>query len=354
MNRLSRFPFNRLPFSRLPFTRLSFSLLACFGFSLTTAATTAIAAETATPTLTVYTYDSFVSEWGPGPKLEQAFEADCQCDLKFIAVEDGVSILNRLRIEKARAKADVIVGIDDALIEVARQEGLVQSHGLPLTGLKAELQWQDPDFMPFDYGFFSFIYDSKKISSPATSLKALVESDASVIYQDPRTSTPGQGLMLWMKSVYGEQTDQAWQQLAGHTRTVTKGWWEAYSLFLEGDADYVLSYNTSPAYHVVTEGNSQYRAAPFSEGHVAQIEVAAITRTSQQPELARQFLSFLISPDAQTLIPTSNWMLPVIDGVELPPIFDQLISPQRIGFTPAEVAAQRRDWIREWRSAASL
>ncbi|MFT5721805.1 MAG: thiamine transport system substrate-binding protein [Motiliproteus sp.] len=320
-----------------------FSLLACSFLSTTT-----LASE-----LTVYTYDSFISEWGPGPQLETAFEAQCQCDLKFIAVEDGVSILNRLRIEKERTKADVILGIDDALIEVARQENLVQPHNLPLKGLKAELQWQDNDFLPFDYGYFAFIYDSQKISQPVTSLKALIDSDASVIYQDPRTSTPGQGLMLWVKSVYGDESAAAWQQLASHTRTVTKGWWEAYSLFLEGDADYVLSYNTSPAYHVVAEGKEQYRAAAFSEGHVAQVEVAAITRSSQQPALARQFLAFLMSPQAQAIIPTSNWMLPVIDNIELPPVFAELIAPQRIGFTPVEVAAQRRTWLHEWRTAAS-
>ena len=33
------------------------------------------------PVLTVYTYNSFTSEWGPGPALEKAFEADCACDL---------------------------------------------------------------------------------------------------------------------------------------------------------------------------------------------------------------------------------------------------------------------------------
>lgn len=54
--------------------------------------------------LTVYTYDSFASEWGPGPKIEQAFEAQCGCDLEFVALDDGVSILNRLRLEGRAAK----------------------------------------------------------------------------------------------------------------------------------------------------------------------------------------------------------------------------------------------------------
>lgn len=320
-----------------------FSILAACGL-----ATSAHAAD-----LTIYTYDSFVSEWGPGPQLEAAFEEFCQCDLAFIAVDDGVSILNRLRIEKDKTKADVLLGLDDSLTEVTRRESLVQPHGIALNGLKSELQWQDQDFIPYDYGFFSFVYNTNKVEQPATSLKALIDSDASVIYQDPRTSTPGQGLMLWVKAVYGDDSANAWKQLASHTVTVTKGWWEAYSMFLEGDADYVLSYNTSPAYHVVTEEKTQYKAAAFSEGHVAQIEVAAISRYAKNPELAKQFLNFLISPQAQSIIPTANWMLPVVDNIELPEIFDELIQPKRIGFTPQQIATQRKSWIREWRSTAN-
>lgn len=305
------------------------------------------------PVLTVYTYDSFVSEWGSGPKLEAAFEKSCNCDLKFIAVEDGVSILNRLRVEGDKSKADVILGIDDALLEETRATGLMADHGQALDQLKAELKWDDKQFVPFDYGFFAFVYDSSKISKPAVSLKELVESDAKILYQDPRTSTPGQGLMLWMKSVYGDKSADAWQQLAGHTVTVTKGWWEAYSMFLEGGADYVLSYNTSPAYHVVTDNKDNYKAALFAEGHVAQVEVAGMLKSSQQPALAQQFLAFLISPEAQAILPVTNWMLPVIGGVELPPVFSTLVQPTRIGFSPIEVAKQREDWLKEWRTAAA-
>ena len=35
--------------------------------------------------LTVYTYDSFASDWGPGPKIKKAFEEKCGCELEFIA-----------------------------------------------------------------------------------------------------------------------------------------------------------------------------------------------------------------------------------------------------------------------------
>ena len=115
----------------------------------------------------------------------------------------------------------------------------------------------------------------------------------------------------------------------------------------------MLSYTTSPAYHQVAEGVDHYKAAQFSEGHVAQVEVAAISAYTEQPELANQFLQFLISPEAQAIIPVTNWMLPVIDGIELPEAFDKLVTPDTIDFTPQAIAANRAAWIKTWRDSAA-
>ena len=49
----------------------------------------ASAAVAETPVLTVYTYDSFISDWGPGPAVESAFDARCGCDLQMIGAGDG-------------------------------------------------------------------------------------------------------------------------------------------------------------------------------------------------------------------------------------------------------------------------
>lgn len=78
----------------------------------------------AADTLTVYTYSSFTAEWGPGPKIKQAFEKACDCTLNLVPLEDGVAILNRLRLEGNHSKADLVLGLDDALISEAKQSGL--------------------------------------------------------------------------------------------------------------------------------------------------------------------------------------------------------------------------------------
>ncbi len=62
---------------------------------------------------------------GGGPGGEKAFEADCNCELKLVALEDGVSLLNRLRMEGKNSKADVVLGLDNNLLEAATQTKLL-------------------------------------------------------------------------------------------------------------------------------------------------------------------------------------------------------------------------------------
>ncbi|MCG6260933.1 thiamine ABC transporter substrate binding subunit [Vibrio furnissii] len=327
-----------------------------FKLSAIAMATLFSSAALAAPTLTVYTYDSFAADWGPGPAVEKAFEAQCGCDLQFVALDDGVSILNRLRLEGKKTKADVVLGLDNNLMVEAKQTGLLAQHHTDTHAVHLPNGWSDDTFVPYDYGYFAFVYNKQKLTNPPTSLKALVEQrdDLRIIYQDPRTSTPGQGLLLWMKSVYGDDATQAWQKLANKTVTVTNGWSEAYSMLLDGESDMVLSYTTSPAYHLIAEHDDQYATANFAEGHYMQVEVAAKVQGTPNDKLADEFLQFMLSNEFQALMPTGNWMYPVTD-VALPKGFETLSVPAKsLSFSADEVAAKRRGWIREWQNALTF
>ena len=305
------------------------------------------------PVLTVYTYDSFAGEWGPGPKIKPAFEAECNCELKWVALEDGVAILNRLKLEGAHSKADVALGMDEAMLADAHHSHLFVPHNTELQNLTLPGGWQDKTFLPFDYGHFAFVYDSDKLKQVPQSLKELVErNDLKIIYEDPRTSTPGQGLLMWVKLVYGDKAPAAWEQLAKKTVTVTKGWSEAYGMFLKGQSDLVLSYTTSPAYHRLAENKQQYRAAMFSEGHLRQVEVAAQLKNAPQPELAQRFMQFIVSERFQELIPEGNWMYPVT-GVKLPDGFNQHETPAKTLQLDSKQLPQRKAWVKEWLQAVS-
>ncbi|MEQ8964845.1 MAG: thiamine ABC transporter substrate binding subunit [Azospirillaceae bacterium] len=314
------------------------------------------AASAQEDTLTVYTYGSFTADWGPGPAIEEAFEARCGCDLEWVAVDDAVALLGRLKLEGESTDADVVLGLDTNLIVDARQTGLFAPHGQDLSGLDLPIDWTDDTFVPFDWGYFAFVYDTEAMAEPPESLRALVEdSEAEILIQDPRTSSPGLGLLLWMKQVFGDEAAAAWESLAPRIVTVSSGWSEAYGLFLEGEAPMVLSYTTSPAYHRIAEGVERYAAAPFAEGHYMQVEVGAKTAGTDAPELADRFLAFMTDPGFQSTIPTGNWMYPVIDLPDgLPEGFETVVEPgSALLYDPAVVAENRAAWVDEWLQAMS-
>jgi len=308
-------------------------------------------------TLTVYTYDAFISEWGPGPAIKQAFEAECDCTLEYVALDSSIGMLSRLRLEGENTKADIVLGLDLNVMAEAKETGLFASHNVTATNLALPISWTDETFLPFDYGFFAFVYDTERLETPPASLEELVEApdDLKIIVQDPRSSTPGLGLLLWVRQVYGELAPGAWEKLSRKIVSTTKGWSEAYGLFLEGEAPLVLSYTTSPAYHMIAEDETRYQAASFSEGHYMQVEVAAMTKATDSSALARQFLAFMLSPGFQKVIPTGQWMYPVIDLPDgLPAAYDKLVDPARpLFFPPETVAAERKAWVEEWLQAVS-
>ncbi len=312
----------------------------------------ASAAIAETPVLTVYTYDSFVSDWGPGPQIEKAFEETCACDLKFVGMGDGAALLARLKLEGARSDADVVLGLDTGLIAAAKDTGLFTEtavsadYALPIT-------WDDAVFAPYDWGYFAFVHNTDM--TPPKNFKALGDSDVKIVIQDPRSSTPGLGLMMWVKDAYGDEAEAIWQGLADNVVTVTKGWSEAYGLFLEGEADMVLSYTTSPAYHIIAEEDESKAAAVFDEGHYMQVEVAGRLANSDQPELAEAFLNFMVSDAAQSILPTTNWMYPaVMPSGGLPKGFEALVKPENARLIPAEEVPTIRDAaLQEWLGALS-
>ena len=307
--------------------------------------------------LTVYTYESFTAEWGPGPIVEKAFEETCGCDIEFVSVADGVALLNRLKLEGAATEADIVLGLDTNLTYEARQTGLFAPHGVDLSSVDVPGGWSDDMFVPFDYGYFAVVYDTETVSEPPASLRDLVEGDPAVkiAIQDPRTSTPGLGLLLWMKAVYGDNAADAWAKLKDRVLTVTPGWSEAYGLFTGGEAQMVLSYTTSPAYHRIAEDNDRYAAAAFAEGHYLQIEVAGITEKGAANPLAKEFIAFMTGPGFQDAIPETNWMFPAgKTSKPLNPVFDELVKPAKTLIIDAEtVAGNRKAWIDEWLSVMS-
>lgn len=112
----------------------------------------------------------------------------------------------------------------------------------------------------------------------------------------------------------------------------------------------VLSYTTSPAYHMIAEKTDRYQAASFTEGHYLQVEVAGITTTGAKNPLSEKFMAFMTGPGFQDAIPETNWMYPAgKTDKPLDPAFDRLVQPAKaLTLSSGDVAANRKAWVDEW------
>ncbi|PYE84326.1 thiamine ABC transporter substrate binding subunit [Pseudoroseicyclus aestuarii] len=310
------------------------------GLALGLIAGPALAQDSASQTLTVYAPDYFAFESGPGPAIKQAFEAECGCTLDYVLGE----VVPQILLEGDRTEADIVIGIDSTQAAQARGTGLFAPHGVDAAALTLPIGWEDETFLPFDWSYLAFVYDTEAVDNPPTSFAELIaRDDLSIAIQDPRSSVSGLSLALWMDTVF-DDAEQAWADLAPQIVTVTPGWSESYGLFLDGEVDMVLSYTTSPAYQRMAENDDTVAAAIFDEGHYMTIELAAQVAGTDNPELAQQFMDFIVTPQFQSMIPTANWSYPAaLPREDWPEGFRELPIPDSAIWHDEETAAERRD-----------
>jgi len=311
-----------------------------------------------TDQLVIYTYDSFVSDWGPGDIIKKKFKEKFDHDIKFLAVDSAATLLTKIILEGSSTKADIVLGLDMNLFEEAKKTGLFEKHNIKNLEniLTLPINWKDKFFVPYNYGYFAFVYNNNKFTKPPSSMYELINNtEARIVIQDPRTSTPGLGLLTWMKAIYGDNAKNEWKKLNKKIISVTKGWTDAYyNIFLAGEADLVLSYTTSPAAHIMFEDNYNYSSINFTEGNYLSIEFAGILKSSQHKDIANNFLNFMLSEDFQSIIPTTNIMYPVINiKNKFPEAYNKIHLPTKsLQIDPTVLNNNREKWIKEWLDAS--
>jgi thiamine transport system substrate-binding protein len=323
---------------------ISISVLSCLcAVPLLAAGKGTGASGKALPELTVYAYDSFVADWGPGPELARRFEAKTGVRVNMISCGDAAQVLSRAALEKASPSADILVGIDNNLIAMARRADILEPYRSPLaeSAVPRDLVLSDDWLLtPYDWGAFAIIFDTASGIKPPASLEDLAKSEYAkkIILMDPRTSTPGTGFLAWTIASYGKEYPGYWKRIKGNILTLAPSWDAGYGLFTSGEAPLVISYTTSPAYHLETEKSTRYRALAFAEGHPVQIEGIGLVKGARNSAAAKAFIDFMLTDEAQSVLPLTQWMYPVSRSVKLPESFSAAPVVKRSpAVSPAEV-----------------
>ena len=307
-------------------------------------------------TLTLYCYDTFSSEWGSGPTLIPLFEQETGIKVDVVSTGDAVEMLSRAIMEGEDCPADLIMGISDDQASKAYESGLFEPYDSPvLERVDDSLEFDgEHRLIPFDYGVFAFVWDSESDVPAPRSLDDLMDPvyKDKIILIDPRTSSVGLGLLMWTIDVYGEDGYLDWWRAVGQNAlTIADGWSSGYGLFTEGEAPIVISYTTSPVYHVLWEDSTRYQALVFPEGHHQTIESIGMLATSRHKEEAKAFIDFILTEgQAETAI--ANSMYPVNDETVLPDAYEWAPVPDKVfSMDPEYVAANIDRWTEEWTQA---
>ena len=292
-------------------------------------------------TLTVYAYDTFCGDWGAASAVIPAFEQATGIKVNLVSAGAAIEVINKVRLEGEKTQCDVILGITDDIADKAYD--LLESYNSPyIETIDTKLVF-DPQnrLIPYDYGSFAFVYDTQAGIELPTCLMDLTKEEykGKVILIDPRTSSVGTGLLMWTYNALGEDWIQWWKTMSRNALTTASGWSSGYGLFTEGEAPIVISYTTSPVYHVMWEDTTRYQALLFTDGHEATIETAGIVKGTKHREEAQAFIDFLLTA-AQVDLANANSMYPVNGSIELPAAYDYAPVPEKIFTGSSELASQ--------------
>lgn len=306
----------------------------------------------------VVTHDSFaLSE-----ELLEAFQAETGHELQFSAPGDGGALVNQLVLTQDSPLGDVVFGVDNSFASRGIAEGVFAEYASPELPAGAEQYLIDGghDLSPIDLGDVCLNIDTawyaeEGLDQPQT-LADLTEPEYAdhVVVTNPATSSPGLAFLLATVAEFGEGWTDYWQDLVENGLLVVDSWSTAYSEEFsgsvgEGPRPIALSYSTSPAFEVGPDGEDPATEAMLSTCF-RQVEYAGVLQGAQNPEGAQAFIDFLLTDAVQADIPDQMFMYPVNDELDLPEEWTRWapLADEPRNLDPAEIDANRQDWIETW------
>jgi thiamine transport system substrate-binding protein len=296
-------------------------------------------------------------------KVEQEFEDESGFDLQTRAAGDAGTLTTKLVLTKDNPTGDAAFGVDNTFASRAVDEGVFAEHGveLPAGAAAYALEGDAADVLaPIDEGNVCVNVDDTWFAAhdvePPTSFEDLADPAYEGLFVTPSalSSSPGLAFLLATIAEYGADWPDYWERLIANDTLVVDGWEDAYfGDFTQGSEKgtrpIVLSYDSSPAFTIADDGSSTTSALLGT--CFRQVEYAGVLEGAENPEGARALIEFLLSTSVQRALPESMFVFPVVDGVRLPPAWEehaeQPASPYRLD--PDEIAANREAWLEEWR-----
>ncbi len=311
--------------------------------------------------LVIYAYPSFVAAWGAGPKLVEKYQLECACRVELVEAGHSALLVQRLIAEEHLPRADLVIGLDQHSLSAARK--LMWQ---PMPELRERTVWdkrlpappRQADFLPVDWAPLVFIRRgalSGAHKPQPTSLRDLLKPEfkQALSLEDPRSSALGFQFVAWGVALWGAPAGGEFlTHLQPQVFAWSPSWSTAYGFFKQGQAQMAFSYLTSLIYHWHEEKDRSYQPVVFRHPHPYQIEYVGVPQACRNCARAKDFVGFLLRPDAQKIFAEGNYMLPSVAQVELNPVYRELPQVSLLGDEDTNWAqAHRSEILDMWKRA---
>lgn len=309
------------------------------------------------------THESFVLP----EELQQRFEDESGYELVVRASGDAGALTNKLVLTKGEPLGDVAFGVDNTFASRALDEGVFAPYeaALPEGADQYLLEGDDERALtPIDNASVCVNVDDTWFAARDQEPPATLDDLADPAYRDlfvtpgAATSSPGMAFLLATVAEYGDEWPDYWELLMDNGAKLTDGWSDAYQVDFtqgggKGKRPIVLSYDSSPAFTIADDGTSTTSA--LLDTCFRQVEYAGVLEGAENADGAEALVDFLLSPEVQAALPESMYVFPVDSSVQIPQEWaefaEQPTAPLEVD--PAEIAANRDDWLRQWSDVTS-
>lgn len=316
-------------------------------------------------TIRLMTHDSFaVSD-----DVLASFEGRTGHTVEVILGGDAGTMVNQAVLTKDNPVADVIYGVDTTFLGRALDAGVFTPYETPLLDSVDPALAVDERVTPIDFGDVCLNYDVAGLAerglTPPSTLADLADPAYAglLVVEDPGTSSPGLSFLLATIAEFGEPGwQQYWEDLVDNDVLISPDWEAAYYGEFSGgsgagDRPLVVSYASSPPAEVIFADPrpSDAPTGVVEAGCFRQVEYAGVVAGTPVPNAARELIDFMLGLEFQEDIPLNMFVFPANTEAMLPPEFVEFttIPAAPASIDPAEIDANRDEWIETWTEVVS-
>jgi len=310
-------------------------------------------------TLVLVTHDSFVLSKGTLEKFTEQTGIPVQVQ----AGGDAGELVNKLVLTKDSPLGDVVFGIDNTFASRAVSNGVLEKYVSPdVTDAEAALllpaESGGDSLTPIDSGDVCVNVDHEWFAEAGLTEPTTLDDLTDPAYKDllvveaANSSSPGLAFLLGTISAKGEGGwQQYWTDLIDNGAKVSASWSDAYYVDFsgpssEGDRPLVVSYASSPPFEPAGATGA------LLDTCFRQTEYAGVIAGTKHSKEAQQLVDFLFSTTVQEDIPLNMYVFPANQAATLPDGWDQYRVSDPFEMDPADIDANREEWLTEWAAIA--